>query len=420
MAKKPENEPTPAAKPAKTDKPATVQLRHSELNIYQKLAAITGAIGVVEKGGTNTEQKYAFIEYAAVAGKLRVLFAEYGVVIVPRMAKFADWNTEEITTKYGSKGINVRVPFEFEIVNADRPEDAFKVEWIGEAADYGDKATNKAATAALKYYLMRQFNISEKGDDPDQNTIDRGTVNADMQRQNPTPAAPAPQQPPKPSKISEGQLQKISEQLTKKGIKADDVEPMLKMLAKVDDTMDMSQATASAILQRIYKAEPKALQEYFYGATPAAAEPQQDPGDDVPTTTEPAAPAVAETPPLDVDDALKTHVAEKVAELELNGRGQMWLKREVTGKPYGDPQKWTDEQWRKCYQLLEDINDLKVDVPLDYLKAADTDTQADEPSMFPVAEQADLLTDDGEINPADAASDAGELDEENNISDNEA
>ena len=418
MAKKPENEPTPAAaKAAKPDKPQTVQLRHSELNIYQKLAAITGAIGVVEKGGTNTEQKYAFIEYAAVAGKLRVLFAEYGVVIVPRMAKFADWNTEEITTKYGSKGINVRVPFEFEIVNADAPEDSFKVDWIGEAADYGDKATNKAATAALKYYLMRQFNISEKGDDPDQNTIDRGTVNADMQRQQPAPAVAAPAAPATPRKISEGQLQKLSEQLTKKGIKPEDVEPMLQMLAKVEDTMQMSQANASAILGRIMKAEPKALQEYFYGKAPAAEEPQTHPADDTPTT--PAAPAVAETPPLDVDDALKTHVAEKIAEIDLNGRGQMWLKREVTGKPYGDPQKWTDDQWRKCYQLLQDIEDLKVDVPMDYLKAADEGNQDDEPTMFPVAEQGDLLQDDGEINPADAAAEAGEVDETDNISDTE-
>jgi len=419
MAKKPENEPTAAApKAAKKDEAPAVQLRHSELNIYQKIAAITGAIGVVEKGGQNTEQKYAFIEYAAVAGKLRVLFAEYGVVIVPRMAKFDTWNTEEITTKYGSKGINVRVPFEFEIVNADRPEDSFKVEWVGEAADYGDKATNKAATAALKYYLMRQFNISEKGDDPDQNTIDRGTVNADMQRQQPAPAvAPAPQQPPKVQKITEGQLQKMTEQLTKKGIKDEDVDAMLQMLAKVEDTMQISMQNASALLARITKAEPKALTEYFYGKAPAAEEPQTHPADDTPNT--PAAPAVAETPPLDVDDALKTHVAEKIAEIELNSRGQMWLKKEVTGKPYGDPQKWSDNEWRKCYQLLEDIEALKVDVPMDYLKAGGTDTD-DEPTMFPVAEQADLLQDDGEINPADAASDAGELDEENNISDNVA
>lgn len=392
MAKKPENEPTKVAdKPPKEDKPKT-NLRHSELNIYQKLAAITGAIGVVEKGGTNTEQKYAFIEYAAVAGKLRTLFAEYGVVIVPRMAKFGDWNTEEITTKYGNKGINVRVPFEFEIINADDPSDSFKVDWVGEAADYGDKATNKAATAALKYYLMRQFNISEKGDDPDQNTVDRGNVNADTQRQNPTPPPPAT-----PSKVSEGQLQRMTEQLTKKGIKPEDVEPMLQTLAKVEDLTDMSMTNASAILARITKAEPKALQEYFYGKAPAAEEPQ------------------AETPPLEVDAALKTHVAERIADMGLNARGQMWLKKQVTGKPFGDPQKWTDDQWRTAYQVLDDVENLKIDLPADHVGGGTTEAAPVDNSEN---DQGEMFSDDGETNPADAAAEAGEVDDENNISDN--
>lgn len=137
------------------------------LNIYQKLAKISGEIGVVAKDGKNNEQKYAFIEYAAVAGKLRTLFAKYGVVIVPRIKS---QERTEITSKYGAKGFHTLAKLEFQVVNADDPSDHFMVEWESEAADYGDKATNKAATAALKYYEMRQFNISEKGDDSDEVT----------------------------------------------------------------------------------------------------------------------------------------------------------------------------------------------------------------------------------------------------------
>lgn len=147
------------------------------LNIYQKLAAITADIGVVEKGGKNQEQKYNFIEYAAVAGKLRTLFGKYGVIMVPRMAKFADQERKEITSKYGAKGLAVMIDFEFDVINADKPDDKFTVTWSGEAADYGDKATNKAATSAIKYYQMRQFNISEQGDDPDHESPDLGTHN---------------------------------------------------------------------------------------------------------------------------------------------------------------------------------------------------------------------------------------------------
>lgn len=145
---------------------------YSSLNLYQKLARITGDVGVIKKGGVNREQGYGFIEYAAVAGELRTLFAKYGVVIVPRMQRASAQSRAEITSKHGAKGYHVLVDFYFNVVNADKPEDKFTVSWTGEAADFGDKAINKAATSALKYYLMRQFNISEKGDDPDESTPD--------------------------------------------------------------------------------------------------------------------------------------------------------------------------------------------------------------------------------------------------------
>jgi hypothetical protein len=137
----------------------------AKLNIYQKLAAITGEVGVVKKGGRNQEQGYSFIEYAAVAGELRSLFWKYGVVVVPRMQSPSKQRHLDITSKGGKAGYYVQIEFYFTIVNADNPDDHFNVSWTGEAADFGDKATNKAATSALKYYLMRQFNISEKGEE---------------------------------------------------------------------------------------------------------------------------------------------------------------------------------------------------------------------------------------------------------------
>lgn len=144
----------------------------TQLNLYQKLAAITGEVGSISKGGTNKEHGYAFIEYAAVAGELRHLFAKYRVIIIPYMARSHKQTREEVSTKNGTKGIHALIDFTFVVINADKPDEKFSVTWTGEATDYGDKAVNKAATGALKYYLMRQFNISEKGDDPDSTTPD--------------------------------------------------------------------------------------------------------------------------------------------------------------------------------------------------------------------------------------------------------
>lgn len=172
-----------------------------QLNLYQKLAKITGEIGVIAKDGNNQQQKYKYIEYETIAGKFRELFSKYGVVLIPSMV---EQERSAITTSRGSSGVSTVCHFEFTVVNADKPDDRFVVKWQGEAADYGDKATNKAATAAVKYYLMRQFNISSKGDeDPDSQT----------------PEVTAKQQ--KPVMASVRQIVAVSKRLAAKGVTSD-------------------------------------------------------------------------------------------------------------------------------------------------------------------------------------------------------
>lgn len=169
-----------------------------QLNLYQKLAKITGEIGVIAKDGNNQQQKYKYIEYETIAGKFRELFSKYGVVLIPSMV---EQERSAITTSRGSSGVSTVCHFEFTVVNADKPDDRFVVKWQGEAADYGDKATNKAATAAVKYYLMRQFNISSKGDeDPDSQT----------------PEVTAKKQ--KPAMASVRQITAVSKLLANKGV----------------------------------------------------------------------------------------------------------------------------------------------------------------------------------------------------------
>lgn len=173
-----------------------------QLNLYQKLAKITGEIGVIAKDGNNQQQKYKYIEYETIAGKFRELFSKYGVVLIPSMV---EQERSAITTSRGSSGVSTVCHFEFTVVNADKPDDRFVVKWQGEAADYGDKATNKAATAAVKYYLMRQFNISSKGDeDPDSQTPE---------------VAPKQQ---KPAMASVRQIVAVSKLLANKGVASDE------------------------------------------------------------------------------------------------------------------------------------------------------------------------------------------------------
>jgi len=52
----------------------------------------------------------------------------------------------------------------FTIINGEDTKDREEYSWLGEATDFGDKGINKAETSGVKYFIMRLFNISEKGE----------------------------------------------------------------------------------------------------------------------------------------------------------------------------------------------------------------------------------------------------------------
>ena len=131
------------------------------MTLASKLAAIGKEIGAVDKSGKNTQQNYNYIEYGVVAGRIRELFDKYHIVIVPSVENI---NQDEVANKYGGKGYHYLLEMSFTIVNGEDVEDKMVSKWVGEATDYGDKGINKAETAGTKYFLMRLFNVSEKGD----------------------------------------------------------------------------------------------------------------------------------------------------------------------------------------------------------------------------------------------------------------
>lgn len=135
---------------------------NNKMSLAAKLATIGKEIGAVDKSGRNTQQNYAYIEYGVVAGRIRELFDKYHIIIVPSVEHVQQ---DEITNKYGNKGYHYILTMTFLLINGDDNEDREVAAWVGEASDYGDKGINKAETAGTKYFLMRLFNVSEKGDE---------------------------------------------------------------------------------------------------------------------------------------------------------------------------------------------------------------------------------------------------------------
>jgi glutamine synthetase len=86
--------------------------------------------------------------------------AEKGLCIIPRMLART---CEERTSKAGGALFYVTVEAEFDLISS---EDGSKhtARTFGEAMDSGDKATNKAMSAAYKYMAFQTFAIPTEGD----------------------------------------------------------------------------------------------------------------------------------------------------------------------------------------------------------------------------------------------------------------
>lgn len=133
------------------------------MKVYQAINKVQAALAVtgISKDRTNTQGSgYKFRGIDDVYNAVAPLLAEHGLCILPRVLTRV---CEERTSKNGGALFYVTVEAEFDFVSA---EDGSKhtVRTFGEAMDSGDKATNKAMSAAYKYAAMQAFCIPTEGD----------------------------------------------------------------------------------------------------------------------------------------------------------------------------------------------------------------------------------------------------------------
>lgn len=131
--------------------------------IYKKLLAIMTEVGSVGKDRQNAQQGYKFRGIDDVMNELHEKFSQHGVFI---LTNIMDQRREERPTKSGGINIYSINTYRFTFM----AEDGSFVEstQIGEGMDNGDKASNKAASVALKYALLFMFLIpTEDAKDPE-------------------------------------------------------------------------------------------------------------------------------------------------------------------------------------------------------------------------------------------------------------
>jgi hypothetical protein len=132
------------------------------MKVYQAINAVQGALSKdgIAKNRRNTQGSgYMFRGIDDVYQALSPLLAQHGLVIIPRMMKRT---CEERQSKAGGALFYVTVEAEFDFVAAEDGS-SHTARTFGEAMDSGDKATNKAMSAAYKYAAFQTFAIPTEG-----------------------------------------------------------------------------------------------------------------------------------------------------------------------------------------------------------------------------------------------------------------
>ena len=146
----------------------------SEMNIYQRMSAVTNEITAVAKNlavGTG-KSSYKAVGEADVLAAVRPAEQKFGVYSFPVDREIIEsavltsmkvYNGQEFETK--QQFMRLRTVYRF--VNMDKPEEYIDIATYGDGVDPQDKAPGKAMTYADKYALLKAYKIIT-GEDPDQ------------------------------------------------------------------------------------------------------------------------------------------------------------------------------------------------------------------------------------------------------------
>lgn len=127
--------------------------------IYKKMSDVMKDVKSVSKDQKNVAQGFKFRGIDQFVNALYPALTRHGVFMAPRSTSYSH-ELKDVTRGSGKSGVDkhVSITMEYDFY----AEDGSKVT-VGpipaEGLDSGDKATNKALSAALKYALIQTFSI---------------------------------------------------------------------------------------------------------------------------------------------------------------------------------------------------------------------------------------------------------------------
>jgi len=126
--------------------------------IFAKMTRVMTRLANLPRKGRNLQQNYQFVKSDDLLDMVRQALAAEGLALMVSVIHADIQKTEKVTRAV--------ITYSFSLCCAETGA-VVTSEWVGLADDYSDKAVNKAATAAEKYWLMKTFLIGADDADPD-------------------------------------------------------------------------------------------------------------------------------------------------------------------------------------------------------------------------------------------------------------
>lgn len=140
-----------------------------KLSLVSKLAGIMAEVEAMPKDGYNPGQKFTYITITQMLELFRPKMGLAGIIMYPE--EVLERTFEEMSSSRGTSMTRCYLTIRW--IVTDGPE-RLTITTVGEAHDSGDKAANKAHTAAHKQALSKLFMVSAD-EDPDTHTPEETT-----------------------------------------------------------------------------------------------------------------------------------------------------------------------------------------------------------------------------------------------------
>lgn len=137
-------------------------MSNDESQVYAAFARAMKNISAVGKNDRNTQQGFMFRGIDAVMTAVGPRFRDEGIFLIPEVISH---KLEQVTSSRGKAMMSAVLTMRYTVAHEDGSTFAGTV--VGEATDFADKATSKAASVALRTFLLQSLVLPTDEPDPD-------------------------------------------------------------------------------------------------------------------------------------------------------------------------------------------------------------------------------------------------------------